>query len=399
MASLTAAQLQDLVEKLKLIANIQDDDESLAADALAVFLDSTAGGGETTATVEVIGTTLTLNDDVNGDTAIDLTAAANDTLTELVAVIDGTNNWSARLLGRDSVDSSTLKQKAATSAFGIANEQILEYENQELLELIVQQSVDAVETELNRELYSTSYTELIDYPQEGRILKLRHPKVSLVSFVGTEIDDGLTVKYTGSDTNATVEVTGSSVILRSRAGATTTTSTINFSDQATTTAMATAISVVAGWTGTVRNNGPSGYLIRTGVRDVKDTEQTLEAWNDAIDEYEVDYDAGIIEFPWPPSSLGLGGGGFRPFLGTRRRPRLYVEYTAGYDTLPFDIEAVILGVAKDALETAISDTGLLGETLGDYSYSQSVTAFNQRTIAATMEAHANTLDRYRRLTL
>lgn len=62
-------------------------------DALSVYCELGS-----TATIKVIGNTLTLTKD-GTPTTIDLTQDANDTLGELVAVIDAITNWSATLLG------------------------------------------------------------------------------------------------------------------------------------------------------------------------------------------------------------------------------------------------------------------------------------------------------------
>lgn len=89
-------------------------------DALSVFC---ASGS--TATIKLVGNTLTLTKD-GTPTTIDLTQDANDTLGELVTVINAIDQWSATLLGISSrASKDLLVDKAETDCLLIANVQTL----------------------------------------------------------------------------------------------------------------------------------------------------------------------------------------------------------------------------------------------------------------------------------
>jgi hypothetical protein len=348
---LSAAQLADLVEEAKIVMGISDDDAAYHTPAIALYGDDAV---LTSATVEVTDTALVLVDNVTGTTTLTLAGAANDTLSELVVAIDAVANWNATLLGRDSADSTKLVRKAATSALGQANEVTLLIENQELLELLITNIFDALEDVLCRNILSDSYAELYEWHTWMREVILRQPDVTQVTMVGLEKEDGLTVKYTGSDEIARVEVTNTAVVLVSRTGATTTTTTTLFSDQVTTTAMASTLNGVAGWTSTVVNARPSAFLERRGVQDAKDTQVTLETWDDSDCEYQTDYPAGILEF--------------RDFPALADGPYVRVDYIAGLSAIPASLKQVILNVVKQQWDATRKDSTLEQERLGDYMY-------------------------------
>ena len=187
------------------------------------------------------------------------------------------------------------------------------------------------------------------------------------------------VEYTGSDTHARVEVTDTAVIISSRAGATTTSNTLTFAANVTTTAMASAVSAVADWTGTVVNDAPSAFLVRQGVRDAT-TEQTLEAWVDWDGEYEVEYAAGNIMLrDWPTPDRGYAN----------------VIYTAGYANLPADLEQVLLSLVKEAWDASQKDSSVTEERIGDYAYK--LAQGSSASISGGFQQHEGVLSRYRRV--
>lgn len=377
--ALSAAQLADMVVKAKLYMGIGDDDWPYLADGIAVFCDSSDA---TSATVQVTDTTIVL-DIVGGvddaTTTLTLADADKDTLAELVTAINAVDGWTANLIGKSDATSTLLVRLAETGCLGQANEQVLLYENEEKLELLITDTFDAIETYLDREIISANYTDLVDCPTSCRWLLLKHPDVTAVSQVQTEAVSGLRVKYSGSDTNARVEVTNTAVILTSVAGATTTSTSTAFTAQATTALMATAIAAVSGWTATVIETFPSELLIRRGAQDAKDREVTLSVWADSEIEYEVDYEAGMIDFS---NSLA------RTFeTGNKAR----VVYTAGFSSVPADMELVLLELVKDQWDGTKRDASLKSERLGDYAY-----AIGEMDKAIDFNGHASVLDKYRR---
>lgn len=233
----------------------------------------------------------------------------------------------------------------------------------DLLDLIIQNVFDAVEGELGRAFYSTTYSET--YRPIGGSVLLNQPDVTQVTAVFDETESGLTATYTGTDTHARVEVTSSAVETVSRVGATTTTTTSTFAANVTTAAMATTINALAGWTAAVVNSRPAAYLVRTGVRDAKDLTVTLEVWDDTGCEFETDYEAGMI---WLVGGGRFASGGYSAGHHLDRGGEIRVDYTAGFSALPEDANGAILEAIKWVFDGTRRGAGLKSENLGDYSY-------------------------------
>lgn len=375
--TLSAAQLADLVEKAKAYNGIADDDEAFKYDALAVYHDG--GNSSTAATVQIESSQMDLvitGGPDAGTSSFDLTNASYDTLTELVAAINAlAKGFVATLLSDGDQTSSLLYRLAATSIWGQAAEQTLQIENNALLELLITNLWAGLEKYLDRQITSGDFTELL-YPT-GSIVALSQPTVTSFGRLGIDLEDGLKVKYTGSDTNARVEVTETAVVTVSRVGATETATTSTFAANASTADMATTINALSGWTGTVVNSRPSAYLARTAAMDAKDTEVTLECWEDYDGDYQVDYMAGIVELPF------------------ERTGRVYCAYTAGYATIPSDIELVILAATKLAWDSRSKDGALESEKLGDHAYK--FAAVSGAAGAVDWSVFDSMLDSYRRV--
>jgi hypothetical protein len=122
--------------------------------------------------------------------------------------------------------------------------------------------------------------------------------------------------------------------------------------------MATAVSAVAGWTGTVKNAFPSAYLIRSGATEAKAQTVTLEVWDDWDGEYRVEYLEGLIT---------LGEHAYTNWFGAARGMGL-VDYVAGFSTIPADVEQAVLEAVQMAYNAGQTDLTLESERLGDYSY-------------------------------
>ncbi len=384
--TLSAAQLSALRVKAKLLLGISDDDTSYHRDAIAIYDDGSVNATSTVSVLDAAGTyTMTLTGDVSGADALDLTAAANDTLTELLAAIAALagGHVTTLLYPDGGADSSLLVRKVSTNIFGVANEVTLTIEDNGLLDYLIQAAFTSVESALGRALFSADYTERYQIA-EHRTVKLEQPDITAVSFVGADLTDALSVTYTGAGTRATVEVTDTQITLRSRAGGTTTETAITFAANGSTTDCKTAIDLIAGWSATVRETMPSAYLARVGVQNVKSEEITLAGYEDYDWTYSTDYEAGLIEFQTWPSVIS-------PWTSS---DWIVVGYTAGFATLPADIEGVILSVTKAGWDEAQKDSSVIEERLGDYSYKLPDGATGAA--LSNVSEHETILARYRR---
>jgi len=320
--ALTAAQLSDLVAKAKIYLRKSDDDASLLQEGLTIFHDESASA--TAATVGISGTTLTLiitGGSNAGTRTIDLSSAANDTLTELVAALPD-EGWVGDLVGDGDAASSTLRPVNTVSCFGFDNMQTLQYTDNAALELIIQQCFDAIESACGRSFFSADYDERV-FTANSRTLVLEQPDVQRVEYLALETYDGMRISYDGSAQRASVEVTDTMLRLVARTGGTDTDTTYTFSsaDFDTIGELATAIDALSDWSATLLNDGPSKFLIRrpaVAVKTVNGTQNiTVESWQQTDSDYDLDYEAGKVALS------------FDPPYGIAR-----IVYTAGFDSLP-----------------------------------------------------------------
>jgi hypothetical protein len=253
-----------------------------------------------------------------------------------------------------------------------------------LLEILIEDLWAKMENHLDRDVLSTSKDEILSIGEDG-IGILADPDVTGIDFVGASFENALTVEYTGSNLSPTVEVTDVSVILREVASdGTTTTTTKTFASSASVTALATAIDGTTGWTGTLVNNGDSTMLERRGVRAlVSGGQLTLDRWAEYDGYYETNYRVGYIDF------YGSDGSDISTMRGYPYHD-IRVKYTAGFSTIPADVEYEIIFAAKAAWNLKDKDLAVKSEKLGDYSYALS---------AQVTFSPSSRLSRYTRISL
>lgn len=344
------------------------DPTSFVRPAFKVYHDG--AGGATTATVAVSATTLTLDSSVGSqDEALSLTAGATDTLSELLAVPLAAEGWIIQQLYLSDALSADLVITASASCFGAAAEQTMYIEDNRGLELIIEGVTAEIETWLGRGIVSRTYLQDV-YLDDGcspEPIVLPQPDVTAVEAIRIDTLQALTVTYTGSEVRATVQVTSTGVVQKH--GSTTTTTL--FASATTLAAMETAMEAAgAGWAVTIASNvsssTPSTLLVRTPGRSCKSVSLQINCWEDFDGDYEVNYDAGVVDFNsagtyWPYSSRDRWG-------GCCCASRIQVAYTAGFSTVPFDVEQVALSMIADEFSSRGRDTKLTSESLEGYSY-------------------------------
>ena len=354
------------VAKAKAHLRLNDSDPQVQANAIDIYHDESVSA--TAATVEVTDTTIVLIITGGGNAGTDtltLADAANDTITELVGVINAlAKGWVATALYLGDADTGDLVIVAATSAFATSARQTLKIVSNRQLELMIEGVTDEIEKWLDDGIVSRTYSEVYHFdPANGSLseFSLRHANVTLVTRIALGSVAAMRVQYTGSDERAWVEVTATGVTTISRTGATTTTTASTFASNVSVAAMVTTIAALSGWSATTVLAGPSAFLVREGVRDAKDREITLATWEDYEGDYIVDYEAGIITLDgrgWPYS-----------ITNPTAARRVLVDCTAGFASVPDDVDRAVLKAVATEWESAGRDETLQTESLEDYSYS------------------------------
>jgi len=239
-----------------------------------------------------------------------------------------------------------------------------------VLESAIDRATARIESYVGRQILSRSYAEWRSGAGVDAI-RLHQWPVSQVTGVWTGAYAALVVSSAdATDLRASISVnqeTGSNAVILTRttsAGVTTTT-TLSFATYPTTAALATAIGSTAGFACTLGKNIRSVQLRPRAAGDVVLATVTLFA-ADTASEYTYDYDTGrlMIDQSWWaywPMDRGIMPDAVKSVC---------VEYTAGYATVPDDIEQACIEIAAMMYRDRKRDSGLQSESLGDYSYTR-----------------------------
>ncbi len=332
----------------------------LRIDAFSIYQ---GASDATAATVAIASNTLTLvttGGANNGTITRDLTAAAYDTLGELVTDVDGTSGWVVNLLGNGSSTSTDLVSTSALSCFGINDEETFQIEDSALIERLIDAASNCIELYVGRTIKSATYTrEEYDGPGAHELLLRQYP-VTRLSRLSIGRVGALTVNCTKSGvTQASVTVdTAESELLLTEDGTDTQTLDLTSAANDTLVELAAVIDAVSGWSASVLNGEYNSYdsteLVRADGWFCYDGQTLLEMWNDAEDEIVVYEDRGVV---YVAAYLPRG------------RSNIAATYTAGYATVPMCLQEATWQLVKSKYDASKIDGNLERERLGDYSYS------------------------------
>lgn len=230
-----------------------------------------------------------------------------------------------------------------------------------------------VQAYCRRNFTEQRYYEIRDGNEAARIALSNYP-VSVVRFVGVGWDSVMTVSSTVStDTAATVSVDSDHLHLyRVTSTGAATSTTVTFGSHDVTSELVSHVNGETGFSASLILNVPSVYLRKLGGRSLRNGPAYLEAPTDALEDYQVDLDSGIV---------------YGELLRGHRS--LLVDYTAGFATIPSDVEQATLQIASRLFRQRKRDTAVASESLGGYSYSL-------RGIAEVEQSERMMLEPYRR---
>jgi hypothetical protein len=363
------------VAKLRRYLGVGVEDSTVSLPALDVYNDESVGSA---ATVEVKAATMVLTVTGGATTTLTFADADTDTMGECVTKINAIagGDWFATLQGDTAASTTLLNTIPPTSAFGVANEQSLFYAGEDILEHAINAASAQIVAWLDREFATQDFSEIGTFNRNNGIIQLRHPYVTEIDFFAIELHDALTVYFNTAGSIGTVEVRDDSVVLRSGASdtATETEKTLTDATDDTIGELATTITAVGGWTASSLEEGPAQYLDRRPAIATKPkapgsdyAQVTLEAWTPYDGDYTIHFEEGILEVPFAFAAFH----GYGPI-------RYRCDYTAGYSTIPPDVEQVCIELASEMFQQTQVDYNLKKERLGDYSYEVA----DSRTIAA-----------------
>jgi hypothetical protein len=239
-----------------------------------------------------------------------------------------------------------------------------------VLEKAIDRATARIESYMGRNVKERTYAEWRSGAGVSAI-RLHQWPVTQVAGVLTGAYAALVVGASdASDIRASISInqetgTPAAVLTRTTAAGITTTTALSFATYPTTAALATAIGATPGFTCTLGKNLRTLQLRPRAAGDVVLATVTLFA-ADTSSEYTYDYDTGRLEIDqswWAywPLERGIMPDAVKSVL---------IEYTAGYSTIPDDLEQACIEVAAMMYRDRRRDAGLASESLGDYSYTR-----------------------------
>ena len=253
-----------------------------------------------------------------------------------------------------------------------------------VLEKAIDRATARIESYIGRQVMSRTYAEWRSGSGVDTI-RLHQWPVTQVTNVFTGNYAALVVSSADpTDIRASVTVnqetgTNAVVLTRTQSNGTTTTTSLALGTYTTTAALATAIGSTAGFACSLGKNLRTVQLRpRAGADAVLATVTLFAA--DTASEYTYDYDTARLSIDpswWAqwPMDRGTMPDAVKSVL---------VEYTAGYATVPDDLEQACIEVAAMMYRDRRRDSGLASESLGDYSYTRANRAEMDTTMASLL---------------
>ena len=258
-----------------------------------------------------------------------------------------------------------------------------------ILTQLINAMTDAIETYCGRKFKARSYTMERQPGNRTRELPLDNWPIISIERVAIQTEEALKVRCTdGGAYTATVSVTrtgdpaaNTALLISLKGGVNQSDASLAYSSNATISDLAAAVTAETGWTGTVQ--GSRGHfapkeLVPYGSQECLSQDFILEVPTDWLSDYNTDHEDGILYRP---------GGWFEGF------ENIYLNYTAGYATIPADLEQVCIKGVASAFGQRSINPNLKSEKIGDYSYTNLDASAVQKEIN-TFEAE---LDKWRRI--
>ena len=251
-----------------------------------------------------------------------------------------------------------------------------------LLESLIERASGYLERYCNRKLKTRTYTREIYYGTGGASLRLDQYPATTISRVSVGRTNAFSITNTTATNHATVEIT-STALKYSVDGAAAT--SLLFASYATINLLIAALP--AGWTATLLSSThgtrkSSDLLIRPGMYCKSPTSAYCEIPNDELTDYQLispseDRNYGVLYSP----------------SGWTRGVEYFVDYTAGYTTVPYALEEACVLLVAYRYNQKDQDMSLKSEGLGDYNYTR------QDVSGALPPDIKNDLDLYRKRTI
>jgi hypothetical protein len=235
-------------------------------------------------------------------------------------------------------------------------------ENDALYSALITRATSAIQLFCGLDFIEETYREIQDWDGSSDVLTFQYPIISVQLFSTSRVD-AFGIRNTSSDSyNSYVQINDTTMTLVVQGGTNAGSNAITLSDHLTLTALQTAITALnAGWDMTTPTDdialwSPTELLPISGI-NTKDSYSYVEIPGEPDDYFVTNYDSGIIS-----------GASIWNHCSWMGRQNLVIRYTAGYATIPGDLEQICIDLTKIYSDSRTRDGGLESEKIGDYSY-------------------------------
>lgn len=226
-----------------------------------------------------------------------------------------------------------------------------------LLEKHIDRATDFIERYCNRKLKTRAYTREIYWGNGQTRLILEQYPVTAVSRVSMGRINAISLKNTTATNHASAEVTATTLSLIADGTAA---APLTLATYATINALILALPV--GWSATLLastcgTRKATDLLIRPGMYCLSPNVAYIEIPNDELTDYHLiaPIEARNYGILYYPSGFTAG-------------QEIFVDYVAGYVTLPPLLEDICIRLAAYKYRQSQKDLAVASESLGDYSY-------------------------------
>lgn len=235
--------------------------------------------------------------------------------------------------------------------------------NDTLISALINRATKEIQNYAQRVFISATYRQFYNGDMDNEIILKEYP-VTDIDYVSTSRNDVMYVVNTSSDAHrAGVSVEDSTLAaptmtLEVYGGTNNGSNSITLSDHGTITLLVAAINALgSGWSATVGASGYANYdpveLIPAGNLHCLTNNAYLQAPAEPAAKFKCDWDTGIITLNQNVSR------------GTRN---IVVKYTAGWSTIPADLEQICIDVVKVFYNARGKDSSVESKKLGDFAY-------------------------------
>ena len=236
---------------------------------------------------------------------------------------------------------------------------------------LINATTERIERETGLRFAATDYVYWHSGRGERDIVLPQYPIIRL-NAAACGVRNGISVAYSGSAIFAQVAVSTTGIRLSTTATDGTVTATdIAWSSYPTLSTVVAAIDAVSGWTASLSGNDGLAKHARPGTTDTKRQTATLEVADDYTHATLFDAEAGLVALGDGAYAFDVyGGGGYAsgPAVAYGRQ-NIMVDYRAGYETIPADLDQIAREFAAGMYYGASTNSNLQSESLGSYSYS------------------------------